>query len=122
MSDLSCPKLALLTGYSSRQIQRFAANGEIPNAWLTRGGHWRFPESKELKKWVATAKKVRIAPLIPRKRFEQDNYIVHLTRLLIVLRKSVTKMENDELKAFVADTKELRSLLQYAREKLDEEI
>lgn len=122
MSDLSCPKLALLTGYSSRQIQRFAANGEIPKAWLTKGGHWRFPESEELKKWVATAKKVKIAPLIPRRRFQQNNYSVHLTRLLSILRKSVNKMDGEELKAFVADTRELRSLLQYAREKLDAEI
>jgi len=119
MSDLTCPQLAKLTKFSSRQIQRFASDGEIPRAYRTRGGHWRFPDGEELRLWGRAARKKRNAPLKPRgpMRWQRDNYAVHNGRLLNILRKTLPKMSDYEIKALVADTDELFEMLQAARSK-----
>jgi excisionase family DNA binding protein len=52
MSHLSTTELATLAGFSKRQVQRMAANGEIPGAQRTTGGHWKIADSPELREWV----------------------------------------------------------------------
>ncbi|MDB4419669.1 hypothetical protein N9269_00620 [Akkermansiaceae bacterium] len=115
MSDLSCPKIARLAGYSSRQIQRLAESGQIPNAYRTKGDHWRFTDDETLGLWICSAKKLRSAPKLPRKKPRSDNYVVHQTRLLSVLRKTLFKMDDDEVRAFIADTEDLYMLLKKVR-------
>jgi hypothetical protein len=46
-----------------------------------------------------------------KRKFGSDNYIVHLTRLLSVLRKTLPAMDEDERAALRADTKDLKRLL-----------
>ena len=52
MSHISTNQLAALTGFSKRQIQRMAANGEIPGANRTPAGHWQISDTLELQEWV----------------------------------------------------------------------
>lgn len=47
-----------------------------------------------------------------KRKFGSDNYIVHLTRLLSVLRKTLPAMDEDERAALRADTKDLKRLLE----------
>ena len=118
MSDLTSPELAELTKFSARQIQRFACAGEIPGAYRTKGGHWRFPDGENLKLWIKITRKVRIAPLKPRNsRRMYDNYVPHTTRLLNVLRKTLPQMSDYEIQALVADTDELYETLVAVRVK-----
>lgn len=122
MSDLTSPKLAELTKFSARQIQRFACAGEIPGAYRTKGGHWRFPEGEDLRLWVRVARKLRNAPPMPRgkSRFGADNYIPHLTKLLSVLRKTIPAMSDYEKTALIIDTDELFETLVAMRAKVQE--
>ena len=57
MSHIPTSELAALTGYSKRQIQRMAGNGEIPKAQRTPGGHWIIPDSKQVRRWIACHRK-----------------------------------------------------------------
>lgn len=52
MSHIPTSELATLSGYSKRQIQRMAANGEIPGATRTPAGHWLIPDSTEVREWL----------------------------------------------------------------------
>jgi len=47
-----------------------------------------------------------------KRKFGSDNYVVHLTRLLSVLRKTLPAMDEDERAALRADTKDLKKLLE----------
>ena len=47
-----------------------------------------------------------------KRKFGSDNYIVHLTRLLSVLRKTLPALDEDERAALRADTKDLKRLLE----------
>ena len=58
MSHLSTTQLAELTGFSKRQIQRMAANGEIPGAKRTSGGHWQVADTSELSGWIERFRKL----------------------------------------------------------------
>jgi hypothetical protein len=49
---LSSKDLALLTGFDRRHIPRKAEKGEIPGAQRTKGGHWIFPVTHELRGWI----------------------------------------------------------------------
>jgi hypothetical protein len=57
MSHIPTSELAALTGYSKRQIQRMAENGEIPKAQRNPGGHWVIPDSKQVRRWIACHRK-----------------------------------------------------------------
>ncbi len=112
MSDFTPPTLAARTGYSSRQIQRFADRGAIPGAQRTAGGHWRFPASPDLEEWIATAAKSRKAPPLPRDpRAGRRNYVPHLTRLVLVLRDTAGSMSQRRLVALAEDTEQLLRVL-----------
>jgi excisionase family DNA binding protein len=52
MSHLSLPQLAKKTGLTRRHLQRLAADGTIPGATRTPGGHWRIDEA-QLGGWLA---------------------------------------------------------------------
>jgi hypothetical protein len=49
---LSSEYLARLTGFNRRHIPRKAERGEIPGAQRTKGGHWEFPATHELRGWI----------------------------------------------------------------------
>ena len=49
---LSSEDLARLTGFDRRHIPRKAANREIPDARRTKGGHWEFPVTENLRAWI----------------------------------------------------------------------
>lgn len=57
MSHIPTSELAALTGYSKRQIQRMAGNGEIPKARRTAAGHWIIPDSKQVRRWIECHRK-----------------------------------------------------------------
>lgn len=46
-----------------------------------------------------------------KRKFGADNYVVHLTRLLAVLRKTLPVMDDYELAALRADTRDLKKIL-----------
>lgn len=64
MSHLSTAKLADEMGYSKRQIQRMAANGEVPGASRTPAGHWAIPDTPELRRWMEEYRKTESAQRI----------------------------------------------------------
>lgn len=64
MSHIPTSELATLSGYSKRQIQRMAANGEIPGANRTPAGHWLIPDTPELREWVRNFSKTPSAQRI----------------------------------------------------------
>jgi hypothetical protein len=59
MSHISRAELERLTGYKRRTIQRLAVAGQIPGAVRANGGHWRIPDSPEVRKWCKAVKRVR---------------------------------------------------------------
>jgi hypothetical protein len=52
MSHLPTAQIAVLSGITKRQVQRLLVSGEIPGAERTPGGHWRVPDTKELRRWA----------------------------------------------------------------------
>lgn len=120
MSDFTSPQLAKLTRYSARQIQRFATEKGIPGAYRTSGGHWRFPDTPELRSWAAIQKKIRCAPPITpiRKRWARDNYVPHLSGLTSILLKTAPEMDEYELRAFVADSEMLYNFIGALRDQV----
>jgi hypothetical protein len=52
MSQISLPVLSLRCGVSRRNLQRMAADGLIPGASRTAGGHWRIKDSHALDGWI----------------------------------------------------------------------
>ena len=64
MSHFSTAQLAEQLGYSKRQVQRMAADGQIPGAARTPAGHWRIPDTPELREWVRNFRKTESAERI----------------------------------------------------------
>lgn len=64
MSHLSTADLADEMAYSKRQIQRMAANGEVPGASRTPAGHWSIPDTPELRRWMEEYRKAESAQRI----------------------------------------------------------
>jgi len=47
------------TGLSKASVARLAKRGEIPGAWRVDGLHYAFPDSAQLRDWIATEKEKR---------------------------------------------------------------
>lgn len=65
MSHIPTAELADLTGYSKRQIQRFATAGQIPGAKRSVGGHWLIEDTPDVRRWIDCHRKVEM-PGIPK--------------------------------------------------------
>jgi hypothetical protein len=78
MSHIPTAELAVLTGYTKRQIQRMAA--KIPGAVRTDGGHWKIPDSPEVRKWCASQAKRRQAEKLRREDDEARKYFSEVSR------------------------------------------
>jgi hypothetical protein len=80
MSHISRAELERLTGYERRQLSRIA--GGIPGAVRTDRGHWKIPDTPEVRKWCKDAKRKRekLRNASERKDFEFMNATVFLMK------------------------------------------
>jgi hypothetical protein len=110
-------KRILHLSFEHHQAVASIANEESRFEWLQfLAGKQSQPSKKILKLSISCSPKepklITKEELENRKRkFGRDNYVVHLTRLLSVLRKTLPIMDDDEVEALRADTKGLRRLL-----------
>ncbi len=58
MSHITTQATADLAGITKRQVQRILkTGGEIPGAYRSTGGHWKIPDSPDVRRWAAEFKK-----------------------------------------------------------------
>lgn len=114
MSHIATAELARLTGYEKRHVQRLAVAGQIPGAVRTDGGHWRVPDSPEVRKWCQAVKRARVLSAVPKRvgRAGHDNYGPHLARLLTALRKTLPHMNRQNLAALQEDLSQIDDVIE----------
>lgn len=113
MSHIPTAELAQLTGYEKRHVQRLAVAGQIPGAVRTDGGHWRIPDSPEVRKWCKSVKRSRVLSAVPKRagRHGRNNYVPHLTRLLSSLRETLPFMSPAALAALGEDLSQIDDVM-----------
>ncbi len=101
--------MAALTGFEKRHVQRLAVAGQIPGAVRTDGGHWKIPDTPEVRRWCQSVKRARVLSAVPKRagRAGHDNYVPHLTRLLTTLRKTLPHMNRQALSALLEDLSQI---------------
>lgn len=61
-------QVAAAAGITIRHLQRVLKTGVVPGSTVTDGGHWRIPDSKELRKWCLDFQRWEGAQPAPAKR------------------------------------------------------
>lgn len=53
--------IALLTGCTRQHLTRLCRSGKVPNAYQSKGGHWRARWSRDLAHWIASNQRLSSA-------------------------------------------------------------